>query len=246
MRLKGKRVLVTAAAQGIGRAVAEAFASEGAVVWACDINAAGLTGLQAETFALDVTDHAAVAALPRRLGDLDVLFNAAGVVHPGGVLDCSDEDWSQALELNLTAAFRLIRAVLPGMLAQGAGSIINTASVASSLIGVKNRFAYGATKAALIGMTKSIAVDYVAQGIRINAICPGTVETPSLLQRIRAQAEATGQSYEDTYAAFAARQPVGRLGRPEEIAALAVYLASDESAFTIGTTAVIDGGWTAE
>ncbi len=246
-RLQNKRALVTAAGQGIGRAVAEAFVREGATVIAADINittlvaAANLQPLQ-----LDVTDAQAVAALPAQLGVVDILFNAAGMVHAGSILDCTDDDWFAALDLNVTSMFRLIRALLPGMIAQGSGSIINTSSVASSIIGVKNRFAYGATKAAVIGITKAVAADHVAQGIRCNAICPGTVETPSLLQRVAAQATATGQPYADTYAAFAKRQPMGRLGRAEEIAALAVYLASDESAFTTGTTAIIDGGWTVE
>jgi 2-keto-3-deoxy-L-fuconate dehydrogenase len=246
-RLHNKCALVTAAGQGIGRAVAEAFVREGATVIAADINittliaAANLQPLQ-----LDVTDAQAVAALPAQLGAVDILFNAAGMVHAGSILDCTDDDWSAALNLNVTSMFRLIRALLPGMIARGSGSIINTSSVASSIIGVKNRFAYGATKAAVIGITKAVAADHVAQGIRCNAICPGTVETPSLLQRVAAQATATGQTYEDTYAVFAKRQPMGRLGRAEEIAALALYLASDESAFTTGTTAIIDGGWTVE
>ncbi len=246
MRLNGKRALVTAAAQGIGRAVATAFAREGAQVYAADLNEAGLAGLPAEGLRLDVTDATASAGLPDTIVTIDILFNAAGVVHAGDVLACEEADWAAAFELNVTSAYRLVRAFLPGMVAQGSGSIINIASVASSMIGVRNRFAYGATKAALIGMTKSIAVDYVAKGVRCNAICPGTVETPSLLQRVRAQAESSGKAYEETYAAFAARQPIGRLGRPEEVAALAVYLGSDESAFTTGATLVIDGGWTAE
>lgn len=247
MRLRGKRALVTAAGQGIGRAVADAFLREGAEVIAADIDVSPLkdvAGLQA--LQLDVSDRARVAALPDTVGGIDILFNGAGVVHAGSILECSDADWEQALGLNVTAMFHMIRAFLPGMVALGRGSIINTASVASSLIGVRNRFAYGTSKAAVIGLTKAVAADHVASGVRCNAICPGTIETPSLLARVEAQAARTGDGYDATYRAFADRQPMGRLGRPEEVAALAVYLASDESAFTTGTTAVIDGGWTVE
>ncbi len=247
MRLAGKTALVTAAGQGIGRAIAEAFAREGASVHACDINEAALADLSAPAitpFRLDVTDAPAVAALPQRIGTIDVLVNAAGFVHAGTILDCEEADWDRSFALNATAMYRMIRAMLPGMLAGGGGSIVNIASVASSLIGVPNRFAYGASKAAVIGLTKAVAADYVQQGVRCNAICPGTVESPSLLQRVREQGEATGEGFAATHAAFAARQPMGRLGRPEEIAATAVHLASDESAFTTGTTAIVDGGWT--
>lgn len=247
MRLHGKHALVTAAAQGIGRATALAFAREGARVLAADINADALRTLQAEApqiqvRRLDVTDANAVAALA---GDdpFDVLFNCAGVVHAGSVLDCDEDDWDFAWQLNVTAMYRLVRTLLPGMLAHGGGSIINMSSVASSVKGVPNRFAYGTTKAAVIGLTKSVAADFVARGIRCNAICPGTVESPSLRQRIAEQARAQGGSAEAVHAGFIARQPMGRLGKPEEIAALAVYLASDESAFTTGTCQVIDGGW---
>ncbi len=244
-RLAGRRALITAAGQGIGRASAEAFAREGAHVVATDIDArvlATLTGC--ETRQLDVTDPAAITALTADLGPIDVLFNCAGVVHAGTILECSESDWARAIELNATAQFRMVRAVLPGMLAQQRGSIVNMSSVASSVTGVPNRFAYGASKAAVIGLTKSVAADFVARGIRCNAICPGTVESPSLRDRIRAQAEAGGQDEADVLAAFRARQPMGRLGTPEEIAMLAVHLASDESSFTTGAIYVVDGGWT--
>lgn len=244
MRLQGKRALVTAAGAGIGRAVAEAFAREGAEVVAADLDAtalASLTGMQ--TLQLDVTDAYAVHALPARLGALDVLFNGAGYVHDGSILDCDEDAWRFSFDLNVTAMYRLIRAFLPGMLERGSGSIINTASVASSIKGVPNRFAYGASKAAVIGMTKAIAADFVARGIRCNAICPGTVDSPSLRQRMATMAAARGTTFDEAHASFIARQPSGRLGKPEEIAALAVYLASDESTFTTGTTHVIDGGW---
>jgi len=252
MRLLGKRALVTAAAQGIGRATALAFAHEGAQVLATDINDAGLASLRADsddriqTRNLDVTNGVAVANLAtayRREQAFDVLFNCAGVVHAGSVLECDERDWEFAWQLNVTAMYRLIRALLPDMLARGGGSIINMSSVASSLKGVPNRFAYSTTKAAVIGLTKSIAADFVDTGVRCNAICPGTVESPSLQQRIAEQARAQGATPEQIHAAFVARQPMGRLGKPDEIAALAVYLASDESAFTTGTCQVIDGGW---
>jgi 2-keto-3-deoxy-L-fuconate dehydrogenase len=252
MRLKGKRALVTAAAQGIGRATALAFAREGAQVLATDINEAGLTELRAQApgidvLRLDVTDADAIRALAAQHASadsaFDVLFNCAGFVHAGSVLDCSEEDWAFAWQLNVTAMYRLVRSLLPGMLARGGGSIINMSSVASSLKGVPNRFVYGVTKAAVIGLTKSVAADFVGRNIRCNAICPGTVESPSLQQRIAEQARAQDASADAVHAAFVARQPMGRLGRPEEIAALAVYLASDESAFTTGTTQIVDGGW---
>ncbi|HEV7915687.1 MAG TPA: SDR family oxidoreductase [Albitalea sp.] len=246
-RLAGKTALVTAAGQGIGRATAEAFAGEGAQVIAADINdsalaeLAGLPGITARR--LDVTDAAAVASLAATLPPLAVLFNGAGHVHAGTILDCQQADWDFSFELNVTSMYRLIRAVLPAMLARGGGSIINMASVAGSIKGAPNRFVYGTTKAAVIGLTKSIAADFITRGVRCNAICPGTVESPSLRQRIADQAQASGQTIEQVQAAFVARQPMGRLGRAEEIAALAVYLASDESAFTTGTAQVIDGGW---
>lgn len=242
-RLAGKRALVTAAGQGIGRAIHDAFVREGATVIALDRDAALLEGV-AGAVVLDLTDRDAIAGLAARTGPVDILVNAAGMVHAGTILDCTDSDWDAAFELNAYAMFAMIRAFLPGMIATGGGSIVNIASVASSIIGVPNRFAYGASKGAVVGITKAVAADFVAQGIRCNAICPGTVETPSLIQRVREQAERDGKDFEEMYRTFAGRQPVGRLGRADEIAALAVHLASDESAFTTGTTAVIDGGWT--
>jgi len=244
VRLNGKRALVTAAAQGIGRAITDAFVAEGAIVHAADINGALLNGVAGVTpLVLDVTDAAAVAALPGRIGPVDILVNAAGFVHAGDILACDDDAFAASMAINVTAMYRIARAFLPAMLDQGRGSIVNIASIASSIRGIPNRFAYGTTKAAVIGLTKAIAADYVARGIRCNAICPGTIDSPSLRQRIAEQAAAQGASLADATAAFVARQPVGRLGRPDEIAALAVYLASDESAFTTGQTHIIDGGW---
>jgi 2-keto-3-deoxy-L-fuconate dehydrogenase len=246
-RLAGKTALVTAAGQGIGRATAEAFAAEGARVIATDINEAALAELArvpgVSARRLDVTDPGAIAALTAEAGAFDVLFNGAGYVHSGTILDCDDAAWEFSFNLNVRSMYHLIRATLPGMLAKGGGSIINVASVASSIKGAPNRFVYGTTKAAVIGLTKSVAADFVTKGIRCNAICPGTVESPSLRQRIESQAAASSQTIAQVEAAFVGRQPVGRLGRTSEIAALAVYLASDESAFTTGTTQVIDGGW---
>ena len=244
-RLAGKRALITAAAQGIGRASAEAYIREGAHVIATDVNAPALSTLVGcDTRTLDVTDSAQIDALVEEVGAIDVLFNCAGIVHAGTILDCSDADWERAFEVNAKAQFRMVRAFLPGMLAQGRGSIINMSSVASSVTGVPSRFAYGASKASVVGLTKSVAVDFVGKGIRCNAICPGTVESPSLRDRIRAQAAASGQDEADVLATFQARQPMGRLGTPAEIALLAVYLGSDESAFTTGAIHVVDGGWT--
>ena len=246
-RLAGKTALVTAAGQGIGRATAQMFAREGARVVAADINEAALAELRGvagvQTLRLDVTDAAAVAAAVRAAGPIDVLFNGAGYVHSGSVLDCDEAAWDFSFNLNVRSMYLLIRATLPGMLERGCGSIINMASVASSIKGAPNRFVYGTTKAAVIGLTKSVAADFVARGIRCNAICPGTIESPSLRERIAAQAATSGQTLAQVEAAFVARQPVGRLGLTSEIAALAVYLASDESAFTTGTAQVIDGGW---
>ena len=246
-RLVGKTAFITAAGQGIGRAVAEAFVREGARVIASDLNEALLATLKADTgcttLRLDVTDAAAITAAAAAHGPVNVLFNGAGFVHAGSVLDCSEADWDFAFQLNVRSQFRTIKAFLPAMLKAGGGSIINVASVAGSIKGAPNRFVYGATKAAVIGLTKAVAADFVAQGIRCNAICPGTVESPSLRDRIAAQAAASGQTLAQVEAAFVARQPIGRLGRVSEIAALAVYLASDESAFTTGTSQIIDGGW---
>jgi 2-keto-3-deoxy-L-fuconate dehydrogenase len=251
-RLNGKTAFVTAAGQGIGRATALAFVREGAHVIATDINTQALQSLRdacgCEVHVLDVTQAAAIQALAQELAQagkpaVNVLFNAAGYVHAGTVLECSEADWDGAFQLNVRSQFRTIRAFLPGMLAAGGGSIINVASVAGSIKGAPNRFVYGTTKAAVIGLTKAVAADFITKGIRCNAICPGTVESPSLRDRIAAQAAASGQTPAQVEAAFIARQPMGRLGTVEEIAALAVYLASDESSFTTGTAQVIDGGW---
>jgi 2-keto-3-deoxy-L-fuconate dehydrogenase len=240
-RLAGKKALITGAGQGIGRAAAIAFTAEGATVWATDRDGesvASIDGCIAR--AMDVLDPAAIAAVTSEAGPLDVLFNCAGYVAGGTVLDCTEADWSFSFELNVTAMYRTIRLALPAMIAAGNGSIINMASVASSVVGVTNRFAYGASKAAVIGLTKSIARDFAATGVRCNAICPGTVDTPSLRQRLSESGD-----FESAWETFNARQPMGRLGKAEEIAALALYLASDESAFTTGQCHVIDGGWTA-
>ncbi len=246
-RLSGKTALLTAAGQGIGRATALAFVREGARVIATDINAEALAALGAEcgctTLRLDVTDAAAVKAAAAAHGAVDVLFNGAGFVHSGTVLDCTDEEWDFGFKLNVRSQFQMIKAFLPAMLAGKGGSIINVASVAGSIKGAPNRFVYGATKAAVIGLTKSVAADFIAKGIRCNAICPGTVESPSLRDRIAAGAKASGQTLDQVETQYISRQPMGRLGRADEIAALAVYLASDESAFTTGTAQIIDGGW---
>ncbi|MEX2169831.1 MAG: SDR family oxidoreductase [Pirellulales bacterium] len=243
-RLQGKKALLTAAGQGIGRATALAFAREGADVLATDIDAASLATLRDEeprirTEQLDVCDRAAIERLANRIGAIDVLFNCAGYVHAGTILDCTEENWNFSIELNVTSMYRMVRAILPAMIDAGGGNILNMASVVSSVRGAPNRFVYGVTKAAVIGLTKSVAADFVTQGIRSNAICPGTVQTPSLDQRVAAQGD-----YEQSRAAFIARQPMGRIGTAVEIANLAVYLASDESAFTTGAIHIIDGGWT--
>nr|WP_315597538.1 SDR family oxidoreductase [uncultured Cupriavidus sp.] len=246
-RLAGKIALVTAAGQGIGRATTEAFLREGARVIACDINAETLAELatlpHCTTRRLDVTDGAAVETAAREIGRIDILFNGAGFVHHGTILECDDAAFDFSMNLNVRAMYRMMRAFLPAMLDAGRGSIINMASVAGSIKGAPNRFVYGASKAAVIGMTKAVAADFITRGIRCNAICPGTVESPSLRQRIGNQASASGKSLAQVEADFVARQPMGRIGTASEIAALAVYLASDESAFTTGTAQVIDGGW---
>jgi len=243
-RLNGKRVLVTAAGQGIGRASALAMAAEGAQVFASDINEKALADLDhrnIETLVMDARDDVSVADGVARAKP-DVLFNCAGFVHHGTVLDATDEDWDFAFDLNVRSMLRTIRVALPGMLERGAGSIINMASAVSSVIGAPNRFIYGTTKAAVIGLTKSVAVDYVKKGIRCNCICPGTVESPSWHDRVKALGAEIG-SYEEAMRQFVARQPMGRVASAQEIAALVVYLASDESAFTTGQPFVIDGGW---
>jgi 2-keto-3-deoxy-L-fuconate dehydrogenase len=238
-RLEGKTAVITAAAQGIGRASAELFAAEGARVIATDINLAALNDLAAcEVRKLDVLSSDQVSALSKELGAIDILFNCAGYVHNGTILDCDEQDWNFSIDLNVSSMYRMIRAFLPAMIDSGGGSIINMSSVASSIKGAPNRFAYGMTKAAVIGLTKAVAADFVTQGVRCNAICPGTVQTPSLEQRLHA----TGD-YEAAYKNFVARQPMGRLGTAREMAELALYLASDASAFTTGTINVIDGGW---
>jgi 2-keto-3-deoxy-L-fuconate dehydrogenase len=242
-RLAGKTALITAAGQGIGLATAELFAAEGARVIATDIRTESLEGKPCEVRKLDVLDTKAVNALASEIGTIDVLFNCAGFVHAGSILEASEADWDLAFDLNAKAMYRTIRAFLPAMLAKGGGSIINMSSAASSVKGVPNRFVYGASKAAVIGLTKAVAADFVTRGIRCNAICPGTVDSPSLQQRIAEQAKAQGAAIEQVQAAFVARQPMGRVGKPEEIAALALYLGSDESSFTTGQIHLIDGGW---
>ena len=246
-RLKGKRAFVTAAAVGIGRACAVAFAREGATVFATDIDEAKLAALKSEGIAevakLDARDSAAVAAMAKRAGKTDILLNAAGFVHHGTVLDCSDEDWDFSFDLNVKSMHRTIKAFLPDMLKKGKGSIVNMSSAVSSVKGLPNRYVYGATKAAVIGLTKAVAADFIKRGIRANAIAPGTIQSPSLDERIAAQAKASGQSLDAVRQAFIDRQPMGRLGTPEEIAALAVYLASDESSYTTGQIHLADGGF---
>ena len=239
--LSGKTVLITAAAQGIGRATTELFINEGATVIATDLNVESLAVLESEqcsVHCMDVTDKAAIEALSNQIGIVDVLFNCAGYVHNGTLLECSETEWDFSFELNVKSIYLMLQAFLPMMVKGGGGSIINVASVASSIKGVPNRCVYGSTKAAVIGLTKSIAADYIQKGIRCNVICPGTVESPSLDARLKA----TGD-YAAAKRDFIARQPMGRIGMPAEVAALALYLASDQSAYTTGQTHIIDGGW---
>ncbi len=242
-RLEGKTAVITSAAQGIGKATALAMAREGATVWATDINGDALASLGKEhasikTLLLDVLKQDQVDAAAASIGTPDILFNCSGFVHGGSIMDVVDKDWDFAFDLNVRAHYRMIRAFTPGWLARGKGVVVNMASIASSLKGVPNRFLYGTTKAAVIGMTKAYAAEYVAKGIRCNAVCPGTVETPSLHGRMKQQGD-----FEAAKATFISRQPMGRLAQPEEIAAMVVYLASDESAFVTGQAFVIDGGW---
>lgn len=242
-RLKGKTALITAAAQGIGRATAIAFADEGAEVCATDINEGGLRALAEVRTAIrihsvDVRDSEEIEKLAERIGAVDVLFNCVGHVHTGSILEVEESDWDFCFDLNVKSMYRTCRAFLPGMLKSGHGSIVNVASVISSIKGAPNRFVYGATKAAVIGMTKALAADFVGRGVRCNAICPGTVQSPSFEQRMAACSDSVKARAE-----FVARQPMGRLGQPEEIATLAVYLGSDESSFTTGQIHIIDGGW---
>ncbi len=243
-RLEGKTALVTAAGQGIGRAIAEAFVREGAKVWATDLDTSKLEGLAgAELRKLDVLSTEAVENLARETGPLDILVNAAGFVHHGTILECDDRAWDFSFDLNVRSMHRTIKAYLPGMLERGTGSILNIASGASSVRGIPNRYVYGTTKAAVIGLTKAVAADFIKRGIRANAICPGTIQSPSLDERIAAQAKSSGQSTAAVRQAFIDRQPMGRLGTAEEIAWLAVYLASDEASYTTGQIHLADGGF---
>jgi 2-keto-3-deoxy-L-fuconate dehydrogenase len=243
-RLKGKVAVVTAAGQGIGRAIAEAYVAEGATVFATDLDVAKLDGLaRAKRRKLDVLSDRQVQAFAEKVGPIDILCNAAGYVHHGTILECDDKAWDFSFDLNVRSMHRLIKAFLPGMLAKGSGFIVNIASGAGSVRGIPNRYVYGATKAAVIGLTKAVAADFIRKGVRSNAICPGTIESPSLDQRIETLAAQTGQKVETVRQAFIDSQPIGRLGKPEEIAAMAVYLAGDESAYTTGQIFLVDGGF---
>jgi len=247
MRLQGKKIVVTAAGQGIGRATVLAMAKEGATIWATDVNPellksyAGMPNIH--TAVLNVLKTAEVEAFAKQVGNIDVLFNCAGFVHQGDILNLSEADWDFSMDLNVKSMYRTIRAFVPGMLAQGHGSVINMASAASNIKGAPNRVIYSASKAAVIGLTRALAADYVSRGVRFNAICPGTIESPSLGERIQAVSQQSGKTVAEAREQFVARQPIGRLGKAEEIAYLAIYLASDESAFTTGTSQIIDGGW---
>ena len=243
-RLAGKACIITAAGQGIGRAIAESFLREGAKVCATDLDPEKLAGLEgADLRKLDVRSTKAIGELAAEIGPIDILVNAAGFVHHGSVLECSDEDWDFSFDVNVKSMHRTVRAFLPGMLERGVGSIVNISSGASSVRGIPNRHAYGASKAAVIGLTKAVAADFIKRGIRSNAICPGTIQSPSLDQRIASLAQTSGRSEDDVRADFVNRQPLGRLGTPEEIAALAVYLASDEASYTTGAVFMADGGF---
>jgi 2-keto-3-deoxy-L-fuconate dehydrogenase len=241
-RLKGKIALVTAAGQGIGRAIADKFASEGAAVIATDLDASKLYGLHAKLHKLDVRSEHDIEALGREVGAIDILVNCAGYVHQGSVLDCTDKDWDFSFDLNVKSMHRMIRAFLPAMLEKKSGSIINISSAVSSIRGVPNRYAYGATKAAVIGLTKAVAADFIRKGIRCNAICPGTVESPSLDERIAALSKETGRSPDVVRQGFVDRQPMGRLGTAEEVAWLALFLAGDEASYITGQAHLVDGG----
>jgi 2-keto-3-deoxy-L-fuconate dehydrogenase len=245
-RLQGKVALVTAAGQGIGRAIAEKFAAEGAKLIATDLDAGKLSGLKGKLHKLDVRSQTDVEAfardVSRELGPLDVLVNCAGYVHQGSVLDCTDKDWDFSFDLNVKSMHRMIKTFLPGMLEKKSGSIVNIASAVSSIRGVPNRYVYGATKAAVIGLTKAVAADFIKQGVRCNAVCPGTIESPSLGERITAVSQETGKSLDTVRQDFVARQPMGRLGTPEEVAWLALFLASDEAGYITGQAHLVDGG----